>query len=117
VERDDCGDVTVFTVAGRLGTLSSGDLIETLAGAVTAGARRLVIDLAGVDYVSSAGLMALEAVMARLLVVGGDFILCGLTEPVRLALDFGGLLEHFPEVPSRDDALARLAHACATGGE
>jgi stage II sporulation protein AA (anti-sigma F factor antagonist) len=109
ISREERDGVSVFTVRGRLGTLSSGDLIETLAGAIRAGARRFVIDLSDVDYVSSAGLLALQAVWGRLLVADGDMVLCGLTEPVRTALELAGLLDQFTEVPSRQDALARLA--------
>ena len=38
IDRTDRDGVAVFAVAGRLGTLSSGDLIEALAAAIGAGA-------------------------------------------------------------------------------
>ena len=109
IDRTDRDGVAVFTVAGRLGTLSSGDLIEALAAAIAAGARRIVLDLSGVDYSSSAGLLALEAVLGRLHMVGGEMLLCGVTEPVRIAFELAGLLSQFTETPSRDDALAVFA--------
>ena len=36
-------------------------------------------------------------------------LLCGLTEPVRIAFNLAGLLSQFTEVPSRDEALAAFA--------
>ncbi len=99
----------MFAPAGRLGTLSSGDLIEALIAAVNGGARLVIVDLAAVDYVSSAGLLALDAVSGRVQAAGGELVLCGLVEPVRLAFDLAGLLPHFAITPSRDLALAQLA--------
>ena len=41
IVREDVGGVAVFVASGRLGTLTSGDLIEALATAIQDGARRL----------------------------------------------------------------------------
>jgi anti-anti-sigma factor len=108
VAREDHGAVVVFLVRGRLGTLSAGDLIEALAGSIACGARRIVLDLSGVDYLSSAGLLALDAVLGRLHMVDGELVICGITEPVRIAFELSGLLAHFREAPSSADALALL---------
>jgi len=107
------GGVHVFAPVGRLGTLSAGELIEALVGAVHDGARRIVIDLAGVDYVSSAGLLAIDAVSGRIHQAGGSLVLCGLVEPVRLAFSLAALLAQFAVEPTRELALARLAGAAA----
>ena len=90
IDRSVVGQVHVFAPAGRLGTLSSGDLIEALIAAVNGGARLVIVDLAAVDYVSSAGLLALDAVSGRVQAAGGELVLCGLVEPVRLAFDLAG---------------------------
>lgn len=108
ITRDDQDGIAVFAPVGRLGTLSAGDLIEALAESINCGARRLVIDLSGVDYLSSAGLLALEAILGRPHIVNGEMVLCGLTEPVRMAFELSGLLPLFVEEPARDAALARL---------
>jgi anti-anti-sigma regulatory factor len=68
-----------------------------------------VIDLAGIDYLSSAGLHALSAAADRCLSLGGAVALCGLTEPARVAWDLGGLLPDLPTELSRDRAVARVA--------
>jgi anti-anti-sigma factor len=111
IDRTVLGEVHVFAPAGRLGTLSSGDLVEALVGAITDGARLVLVDLAGVDYISSAGLLALDAVSGRVQAANGALVLCGLVEPVRLAFDLAGLLPHFAVAPARDLALAQLAAA------
>jgi len=109
IDRAAMGDVQVFAPSGRLGTLSSGDLMEVLIAALSGGARAVLVDLTKVDYISIAGLLALDAVAGRVQRAGGELVLCGLVEPVRLAFDLAGLLAHFTVEPSRDLALTRLA--------
>jgi anti-anti-sigma factor len=108
-ERHD--GALVLVVAGRLGTASAAQFDAAVAGAVLRGDRRLVIDLKGVDYVSSAGLKALATAAGVCAEARGSLALCGLAEPVRIALDLGGLLADLPVEPSRDDAIARVAKA------
>jgi stage II sporulation protein AA (anti-sigma F factor antagonist) len=101
------GEVLVLTVAGRLAAASCGELTQALMDAIGTGTRRIVVDLSGVDYISSAGLLALEAVAARMRAEGGALVLCGLTVPVRRALDLAGSLVDAVE-PSSDAAVERL---------
>ena len=84
VRCETAGDVTVLYVTGRLGHPGSGTVLEAIVGAVEEGALRLVVDLTGVDYASSAGLSMLDAAAGRMHVAGGVLVLCALSEPVRL---------------------------------
>jgi anti-anti-sigma factor len=105
IRREVLLDVTVLRIQGRLGTAGSGDLLEAIVPEIRAGARHVVLDMAGVDYASSAGLMALDAAAGRMHEAGGDLVLCGVSEPVRMVLDLAGLLPHFTLAPSVDAAL------------
>lgn len=109
LETEMQGDVLVVTASGRLGTASSAALIEHLVGAIDQGSRRLVLDLRAVDYVSSAGLLAFDAIAGRIYHAGGHLALCELSEPVALAFELAGLREHFVVESSRLDAIARVA--------
>jgi anti-sigma B factor antagonist len=91
---------------GRLGVTSSSILTAEVAAAVSAGHFRLVIDLEGVDYVSSAGLVALSETRSRLGAHDGSLVLCHLPEPVRRAIELAGLLESFSIEPTRERAIA-----------
>lgn len=84
------GDL-VLTLTGRVGFVSAPTLVATVADAVARGDRRLVLDVAAVDYVSSAGLNALEAAIDRCAQADGRLVLRAVTEPVRLTLELGGL--------------------------
>jgi anti-anti-sigma factor len=109
--RQAMDGVFVVAVAGRLGTQSSGELIEALVQATLDGHRRILCDLGAVDYVSSAGLLALDAASGRIGLDGGELVLCNLTDPVRLVLDLSGLLPHFTVAASTDAGLALLRKA------
>jgi anti-sigma B factor antagonist/stage II sporulation protein AA (anti-sigma F factor antagonist) len=104
--REPDGDVLVVRMAGRLGTAASGAFVEAIAGAIGEGHRRIVCDLTEVDYASSAGLLALDAVNGRMHAVAGRLVLCGLSDAVSLALEFAGLVEAFSIERSRDAAVS-----------
>lgn len=101
--------VVVLVLAGRLGAASVANFDAAVAESVGRGDVRLVIDLAGVDYVSSAGLHALAAAAGRCVRARGGLALCGLADPVRIALELGGLLPGLPAEPSRARAILRVA--------
>jgi anti-sigma B factor antagonist len=105
-ERND--GIVVLAVNGRLGTASSLAMVEALSREIRAGYLRLLVDLGGVDYVSSAGLGALEAIARRVHESRGELVLCALSEPVRLVFDLAGLLSAFAIEPSRQAGLTRL---------
>jgi anti-anti-sigma factor len=108
IGREILDGVTVITVAGRLGAGLSGRLLDPLLAALGEGQRRILIDLSGVDYLSSAGLMTLDAAAGRVHEAGGRLALCGLAEPVRLALELSGRLEEFIVADTRADGVATL---------
>ena len=70
-------------------------------------ASRLVVDLAGVDYLSSAGLNALELSARRCERDGGRLVLAAVPEPVRIAVELAGLAGQLEMAPSIE-AAARL---------
>jgi anti-anti-sigma factor len=88
-ERRD--GVLVLRLAGRVGVTSAETLAAAVADAVARGDRHVVLDLSAVDYVSSAGLKALETAADRCAETHGSLVLRAVTEPVRLALELGGL--------------------------
>jgi anti-anti-sigma factor len=102
VTRERLEGVLVLAVAGRLGEASSGQLTEILEAAVDANQAGFVVDLSGVDYLSSAGLLAIDRAADRL-------VLCAVRDPVRIALDLAGLPPYLAVEPSREQAIARIA--------
>jgi stage II sporulation protein AA (anti-sigma F factor antagonist) len=108
IAREFQDGVLLLVVTGRLGAVSSAALVETLAQELRAGHRRILLDLARVDYMSSAGLLALQNIAGRLHESGATLVLCSLSGPVRLVLDLAGLLSSFAIETSREAGIARF---------
>jgi anti-anti-sigma factor len=94
--QDHRDGLLVVTATGRIGSAEVPRLAALLTDAIAAGNRRILLDLKGVDYISSAGVIALEAAAARLRTDRGELTLSGVTPPVRLALELAGFP---PDVP------------------
>ncbi len=76
------GDVTVFVPERRIETQAANDMDQALQAAVSEGRHNMVVDMSGVDYISSAGLRALAAVQVRSKAEGGDMKLAALNTRV-----------------------------------
>jgi anti-anti-sigma factor len=85
-------------VSGRLGSSGASQLEAACRTAIEQGCQALVIDLAGVDYLSSPGLRLLDKLKSELAAQGGSLTVRNPTDPVRLALDLAGMLEGLCEV-------------------
>ena len=76
------GDVTVFLPEGRIDTLAADEMDQVLQAAVAGGSHKIVLDMSGVDYISSAGLRSLAAVLVKSRAEGGDMKLAALNKRV-----------------------------------
>jgi len=103
-----CGGVLVLVAAGRLSHASADHLKTALDEAIRTETGGLVLDLGGVDYVSSGGLVAIEDAAERLSQAGGRLALCNVAGPIRVAFDLGGLLSKLVIEPGREGAAGRV---------
>ena len=99
--------VTLVTVAGSLDSNSSPQAQQTLDGILANGARKVVIDFSGVDYISSAGLRVMLATAKRLR-AGGALRLFGLNDTVREVFDISGFSTILAVFATEADALKGL---------
>jgi anti-anti-sigma factor len=76
-----------IAAAGRLSAATAPRLVEALVAAIEVGKRRIVLDLSGLDYISSAGILAIQAAGARVEAEGGALTVENAQPPVRVALD------------------------------
>ena len=76
------GAVTVVQPEGRIDTEAAEQLDQVLQTALTEGHSRIVVDMSKVEYISSAGLRSLAAVLVRCRDEGGDMKLAALNERV-----------------------------------
>jgi anti-anti-sigma factor len=104
-------ETAIVALRGRLDTSSAQALDEKLIEVTAAGARFAIIDLAGLDYVSSAGLRVLLTNGKRLATLRGRLVLHSTQHSVREVLDLSGFSSLFPVVASREEAVAVVAQS------
>src|SRR5262249_55881335 len=83
--------VVVFGASGRIDASNAGLLEERVLGLIARGERRLVLDLAGVDYMSSAGLRVCLLAAKQLAGIQGKLALASLQDRVAEVFKIAGL--------------------------
>ncbi len=82
-------DIHIVAIAGSLDSTTSPEAQKSLA-AVLAGAKKVVLDFAQLDYISSAGLRVLLGAAKQLRASGGKLGMFGLNQSVREVFDISG---------------------------
>ena len=100
--------VSVGGVEGRLDLQGAGVVEAYAEQRFNAGESRLVLNLAGVDYISSAGLRAILAATKRLKEKQGRLHLASLKSVVREVFDISGFSSIIPIFESVDAAISGL---------
>ena len=96
----------VFRPVGRLDSATSGELEALLVEQLDAGCNGIVLDLADLDYISSAGLRVILMTGKRLRAAGGRLVLARMRDSVRDLFEMSGFLGLFPLADSVEQALA-----------
>ena len=105
-ERKD--DVLSIWVGGRLDGSNAAEFEADVKGAIAAGDRALVMDLADLAYVSSAGLRAILLTAKTLWDQEAEFVICSVPGSVLEILQISGFDKLITIRPDRDEALANL---------
>jgi anti-sigma B factor antagonist len=101
-ERDGA---TLVEVSGRIDSMNANQLGEALSNEIDGGRIRLVLDLSGVDYMSSAGLREIVASLKKVKRATGDLRIAQPSERVREVLEMAGLDTIFQIFPTQGEAL------------
>jgi anti-anti-sigma factor len=113
ISEDRVGEALVLAPVGRVDSVTSAELERVVVSRIEAGDRRLVLDLSGVEYISSAGLRVLLMAAKRLKAPPAALALCGLGPSVRTVLELAGFLPLFTVEVGREQALARVGGPAA----
>ncbi len=97
------GGTLVVTLQGRLNAASTETLQERLLARIDADEKLMVVDLQGVDYISSAGLRTILIATKRMQANDGRLALCSLTDNVDQVFRMSGF-----------DSIIELHHDLAT---
>jgi len=106
--------VTVVALAGQLDSRAAPDFEKALLKLLGERKHEILLDLAGLEYVASAGLRVFVMIGKRLQAEGGRLALCSLSAGVMKVLEISGFVQLFPILPDRREAIPwLLAHARA----
>ena len=107
IEQRPSGDVMILDLRGKL-TIGSGDelLKDKINSLVQQGQKKLLLNLADVPYVDSAGLGAIVSSYTTVSRDGGSLKLLGLTSRIKDLLAITKLLTVFDTYESESDAVA-----------
>jgi stage II sporulation protein AA (anti-sigma F factor antagonist) len=99
------GDMAVVYVVGRLNSSNAPELDERLKQLVGAGCRGIVIDLARLDHMTSAGFRCLLRAERQVQEAAGKLVLCGLQGLTLELFEVGGFLEMLTIASTREEAM------------
>ena len=105
IERDEDG-VTVFVLDGRIDTQGAVDMDLALQAAVSDGQHKMVLEMANVRYIGSAGLRTLADVLTTNKKKAGDLKLVALNRKVMRVFRIIGFDKFFSIFDTLQAALA-----------
>jgi anti-anti-sigma factor len=103
--------VAVVEPKGRIDSVTAKVFGDRVCELVRAGENRVVIDLANVAYMSSAGFRSLLIVGKTVEQTAGQLALCGVIGEIKRLFDIGGFNELFVICPTRAESVAKVGPA------
>ena len=95
----------VVSVTGRMDAVSAPDFDTQVEERVDKGETSLVLDLSGLDYISSAGLRSMLTLAKKLKTKEGDLVLFGLQDVVNEVFEVSGFSTIFEIFGSLEEAM------------
>jgi anti-anti-sigma factor len=106
IERQN--GTAIVAASGRLDAAGAPEIESRCKALIQDGAIRLLLDLANVEYVSSAGLRSLLVLAKTVKAAGGALALCSLAPAVRDVMTISGFDNILPLAEDRPAALELL---------
>ncbi len=94
----------IVGIKGRLNAVTASDLEQSLNQTIEEGSLQIVLDLASLEYISSAGLRIFLVIAKRLKTLKGELCLAGLEGNIKEVIEISG----FPAIMPCYDSIADL---------
>ena len=109
ITRQEQEGVVVLALKGRLDGVSAAGAQETLDACIQQGQRKLLLDLSGLEYLSSAGIRVILATAKALDALGGKMVLCAMRGYVKEVFDISGFSALIPTADTVASGLKSFA--------
>ncbi len=103
------GSAAILRLKGRMDVATTADFDQACDAVIREGGKQLVLDLSGLEYISSAGLRSILGVDKRIKAQAGRLALCGLKGMVKEVFHISGFTVMFS---IHDTAEAALGASC-----
>jgi len=101
-------NTVILALAGRLDASNAGKLEEKILALIASGERRLIVEAAQLDYISSAGLRVLLVAAKRLNANDGKIVIAALKDQVKEVFDIAGFSSIFEVYGTTAEAMSAL---------
>lgn len=105
---DKTGAVLILQPEGQINSANAAALESDLMAQFDKGEHKMVLDLARLDYISSAGLRVVLLLAKKLKQAGGALALCDIQPGVREVFEISGFLAILAVYDTRAQAVAAL---------
>jgi len=105
ISRSTDRGIDILSLDGRFDAHCAADVEQELNQAISQGARKLLLDMDKVEYISSAGLRVLLATAKTLQKDNGEIRLCCLKPYVKEVFDIAGFTQIFTVSDTRQEAI------------
>lgn len=102
IREDKKGPILVLHVRGRLDAISTPNAEKKVFEHINRGQNQLLLDMEGVDYISSAGMRMLLSTSKKLKALLGQLVICSITPHVMDVLKMSGF-DHVLDLASTPD--------------
>lgn len=98
-------DIVILSVSGNIDALTSPALLEHIRKQISQEIVKIVADLKGVDYTSSAGLRVLLTAVKETRALNGDLRLANIQPNVQKVLSLSGFINILKSYPDAESAI------------
>ena len=106
LETDNTQSISVMKVMGQVDSETAPELDHALSQLLSDGRSRIILNLQGVEFLSSAGLRSLVKALKGAQNAGGDVHLASVSEPIETILRTVGMMQMFKMFSTSEEAAA-----------
>lgn len=109
--NDEGQGVKTLALSGSLDTTAAPQLESEGISIISEGCKALIMDVSGLEFISSAGLRAVFTIVKKTMPLGGKLVICGATGMVKNALTMSGFDSFIPLKDTHAEAVAACSSA------
>ena len=106
LETDNTQSISVMKVMGRVDSETAPQFDNALSGLLNDNRNKIILNLQGVEFLSSAGLRAMVKALKDAQKSGGDVRLASVSQPIEVILRTVGMLQMFKMFGTNEEAAA-----------